>query len=89
MRVVVPPWLKSWALANVLCTASYTNTNCTNTMARPITQQYLDEMWERIEDLEKQLAADPNNVGLAALLQGLIDAYYNKQELFHQQQWKS
>ena len=58
-------------------------------MARPITQQYLDEMWERIEDLEKQLAADPNNVGLAALLQGLIDAYYNKPELFHQQQWKS
>ena len=58
-------------------------------MARLITQQYLDEMWERIEDLEKQLAADPDNVGVAALLQGLIDAYYSKQELFRQQQWKS
>tara|TARA_R100001510_G_C7531124_1_gene122507 strand:- start:177 stop:317 length:141 start_codon:yes stop_codon:yes gene_type:complete len=46
-------------------------------------------MWERIEDLEKQLAADPNNVGLAALLQGLIDAYYSKQDLYRQQQWKS
>lgn len=58
-------------------------------MARLITQRYLDEMWERIEDLEKQLAADPNNVGLAALLQGLIDAYYSKQDLYRQQQWKS
>ncbi len=58
-------------------------------MAKLITKQHLDEMWERIEDLEKQLVADPKNVGLAALLQGLIDAYYSKQDLYRQQQWKS
>jgi|TARA_R100000030_G_C3248536_1_gene122383 hypothetical protein len=57
-------------------------------MAKLITQQYLDEMWARIEDLEKQLLAEPNNVGLAALLQGLIDAYQSKQDLYRQQQWK-
>jgi hypothetical protein len=45
-------------------------------------------MWARIEDLEKQLLAEPNNVGLAALLQGLIDAYQSKQDLYRQQQWK-
>jgi hypothetical protein len=84
MRVVVPPWLKSLAYLNVLCTANFTNTNCMN-----ITREYLDEMWERIEDMEKRLVADPNNRGLAMILHGTIDSYNAKLQLFEEQEWKA
>lgn len=46
-------------------------------------------MWERIEDLKLKLAGDPDNLGVAALLQGLIDSYYAKSEQFREQEWKA
>jgi len=88
IRVTALPWPKTLAYPNAPCIESYTNTDYTIIMAREITQRYLDDMWEKIEDLEKQLIAEPNNVGLAALLHGLIDSYQSKQDLYRQQEWK-
>ena len=53
-----------------------------------ITREYLEEMWERIEDLEKRLKADPENRGTAMLLHGLIDSYHAKQRLYYEQEQK-
>jgi hypothetical protein len=46
-------------------------------------------MWERIEDMEKRLVADPNNRGLAMILHGTIDSYNAKLQLFEEQEWKA
>ena len=50
-----------------------------------ITREYLEEMWERIEDMERRLLEDPDNRGLAMLLHGTIDSYHAKQKLYHEQ----
>lgn len=60
------------------------NTNCMN-----ITREFLDEMWERIEDMEKRLIADPENRGLAMLLHGTIDSYNAKKKVFEEDEFKA
>ena len=50
-----------------------------------ITRKYLDDMWERIEDFEVKLRDDPEHVGLATLLHGVIDSYYHKLNQFKKQ----
>lgn len=54
-----------------------------------ITRKYLDELWQRIEDMEKRLVADPENRGLAMLLHGTINSYNAKLKLFEEQEWKA
>jgi hypothetical protein len=56
---------------------------------RKITRELLDDMWERIEDLKLKLASDPDNQGVAALLQGLLDSYYVKMDQYREQEWKA
>ena len=54
-----------------------------------ITRELLDDMWVRIEDLKLKLASDPDNQGVAALLQGLLDSYYTKTDQYREQEWKA
>jgi len=47
-----------------------------------ITQAYLDELWERIESLERRLVASPQDRGVAMLLDCCLRNYNAKQKIY-------
>jgi len=47
-----------------------------------ITQAYLDELWERIEDMESRLVSNPRDRGLAMLLDCCLRNYEAKQNIY-------
>jgi hypothetical protein len=49
---------------------------------RRLTQAYLDELWERIEDMERRLIANPDDRGVAMLLDCCLRNYEAKLRLF-------
>lgn len=49
---------------------------------RRLTQAYLDELWERIEDMERRLIANPDDRGVAMLLDCSLRNYDAKLRLF-------
>lgn len=46
-----------------------------------MTQQHMEELWERIEDLERKLIANPDDRGVAMLLDCCLRNYEAKQRL--------
>ena len=51
-------------------------------MGGVLTQAYLDELWERIEDMERRLIANPDDRGVAMLLDCCLRNYEAKLRLF-------
>ena len=49
-----------------------------------LTPAYLDELWERIEDLEEKLVANPDDRGVAILLDCALRNYEAKLRLYEQ-----
>lgn len=49
-----------------------------------ITKEHLDELWERVEDLNERLKQDPNNRSTAILLSATLDNYNAKHRLYHE-----
>jgi len=47
-----------------------------------ITQAYLDELWERIESLERRLITNPDDMGAAMLLDCCLRNYQAKQKIY-------
>lgn len=52
-------------------------------MGSILSQAYLDDLWERIEDLEARLIAEPDNRGVALLLDCCLRNYESKLRLFN------
>ena len=48
-----------------------------------LTPAYLDELWERIEDLERRLIANPDDRGVAMVLDCALRNYDAKVRLFN------
>lgn len=48
-----------------------------------MTKAHLDELWERIEELSEQLLDDPDNRGLAMVLDCAVRNYDAKVRLFN------
>jgi|DEB0MinimDraft_3_1074331.scaffolds.fasta_scaffold00148_26 hypothetical protein len=50
-----------------------------------ITKSYLDELWGHVERLTEQLKDEPENRGLAMMLDGTVRNYNSKLKLYHEQ----
>ena len=48
-----------------------------------MTKAHLDELWERIEDLERRLIANPDDRGVAMVLDCALRNYDAKVRLFN------
>jgi len=46
-----------------------------------MTDAYMTELWERIEDLERRLIAKPEDRGVAMLLECCLNSYESKSKL--------
>ncbi len=46
-----------------------------------MTEAYMTDLWERIEDLEHQLVANPEDLGVALLLDCCLRNYESKSKL--------
>lgn len=49
-----------------------------------MTPAYIDKLWERIEDLEEKLVANPDDRGVAILLDCALRNYEAKLRLYEQ-----